>query len=50
LRLRQEGIVFVIGHEHADAPHAVALLRPRREQPRRRAAEKGDELAALESR
>jgi hypothetical protein len=32
--------------EHADAPHAVALLRPRRERPRRRAAEERDEIAA----
>jgi len=28
-------------------PHALALLRPRRERPRRRAAEKRDELAAF---
>jgi hypothetical protein len=39
------GIVFVAEHEHADAPNAVALLRPRRERPRRRAAEPGDEFA-----
>ena len=33
-------------HEHADASHAVALLRARRERPRRRrAAEERDELA-----
>src|SRR5215470_7482980 len=32
--------------EHADAPHALALLRPRRERPRgRRAAEQRDEVA-----
>ena len=32
--------------EHADAPHPVRLLRPRRERPRRRrAAEQRDELA-----
>ena len=32
--------------EHANAPHAVALLRARRERPRRRrAAEERDELA-----
>ena len=36
------------GHEHADAPHAFALLRARRERPRRRrAAEQRDELAPL---
>ena len=50
LRERREatlllGIAFVVRHEHADAPHAVALLRPRRERPGRRAAEKRDELA-----
>jgi hypothetical protein len=39
------GIVFVEPQEHADAPHAVALLCLRRERPRRRAAEEGDELA-----
>jgi hypothetical protein len=27
------GIVFVARHEHANAPHAVALLRLRRERP-----------------
>jgi len=33
-------------HQHADAAHALALLRPRGERPRdRRAAEQGDELA-----
>jgi hypothetical protein len=32
-------------HEHADAPHALALLRLRRERPCcRRAAEQRDEL------
>ena len=38
-------------HEHADAPHAVGLLRARPQRPRGcRAAEKGDELAALDLR
>ena len=32
-------------HEHADAPHALALLRPRRKRPRGRAAEQDDEIA-----
>jgi hypothetical protein len=42
-----DGIVFVARREHADAPHAVALLRARRERPRRRrAAEERGELAA----
>src|SRR5262249_1186671 len=36
-------------HEHADAAHALALLPPRRERPRRRAAEQRDELAPLHS-
>src|SRR5262249_60060635 len=37
--------------QHADAPHALGLLRARRERPRRgrRAAEKRDELAPLHS-
>src|SRR6516164_7753963 len=40
-------IVLVEPREHADAPHAVALLRPRRERPAgRRAAEERNELAA----
>jgi hypothetical protein len=43
-------IVFVERHEPADAPHAVALLRPRRNRPRRRAAEERDEVATFESR
>jgi hypothetical protein len=34
------GIVFVARPEHADAPHAVALLRARRERPSRRASER----------
>src|SRR5262249_6516782 len=34
--------------QHADAPHPLALLRARRERPRRRrAAEQRDELASL---
>jgi hypothetical protein len=37
-------------HERADAPHTLALLRPRRERPRRRcAAEQRDELASSEA-
>jgi hypothetical protein len=30
-----------VGHEHAYAAHFLALLRPPRERPRRRAAERG---------
>src|SRR5262249_39604179 len=44
LKLRQ-GIVFVEPREHADTPHAVALLRARRERPCCRTAAKGDEFA-----
>src|SRR5262245_60900293 len=33
-------------HEDTNAPRSVRLLRPRRERPRRRAAEERDELAA----
>src|SRR5262245_6988555 len=37
-------------HEYADAPHALALLRARRERPRGRgAAEQCDEIAAPHS-
>src|SRR5262249_40639525 len=39
------GIVFFAPDEHADAPHAVALLRSRRERPCRRATEERVELA-----
>jgi hypothetical protein len=34
--------------QHADASYALALLRPRRERPRRRTAEQRDEVAALQ--
>src|SRR5262249_4952767 len=41
-------IVCGRAHEHANAAHPLALLRPRRERPRRRrAAQQRDELAAL---
>src|SRR6516225_8482317 len=43
-------IVCGCGHEHPDAPHAIGLLRPRRERPRcYRAAEQRDELAPRHS-
>src|SRR5262249_41887569 len=38
-------IILGVEHQHADAAHAVALLPPRRERPRDRAAEQRDELA-----
>jgi hypothetical protein len=41
----QHRIVFVERHEHADAPHALGLLRARHERPRRRAAECSDEIS-----
>jgi hypothetical protein len=34
--------------EHANAPNALGMLRPRRKRPRCRAAEKRDELAPLD--
>jgi hypothetical protein len=33
----------------SDAPHPVRLLRARRERPRHRAAENGDEIAPFHS-
>jgi hypothetical protein len=39
-----QGIVFVARHEHADAPQAVAPLRPRHQRPSRRASKPRDEL------
>src|SRR5262245_13139014 len=47
LKLR---IVRDYGQEHADAPHPLALLRPRSERPRRHgAAKQCDELSAVHS-
>ena len=50
---RGPGLIFRIvrgcRQQHADAPHALALLRPRRERQRRRAAEQRDELAPIHS-
>src|SRR6516164_3741628 len=39
-------IVFVAPYEHADAPHAVALLRVRRERPCRRASQRDYEFSS----
>src|SRR5262249_53402037 len=36
-------------HQYADPPHPLGLLRPRRERPRRRAADERDDRAALHS-
>jgi hypothetical protein len=36
-------------HQHADAPHALGLLRARRERPRGRAPEQRDEVAPFHS-
>src|SRR5262249_22647473 len=41
-------IVRRCGEEHADAPHPLALLRARRERPRRCCAVQRDELAAFD--
>jgi hypothetical protein len=41
-------IVFAVRHQHADPPHPLGPLRPRRERPRDRGtAEPLDELAAF---
>jgi hypothetical protein len=40
-------VVRHIRHQHADPPHPVRLLRPRRERPSSRAAEQRYELAPL---
>src|SRR5262249_5195736 len=45
----RHGLILIKRHEHADAPHAVALLRACRERPRRRAAEERDRLATIHS-
>src|SRR5262249_41729020 len=42
-------IIFVVRHEHADAPYALSLLRARRERVHRRAAEERDERAPVHS-
>src|SRR5262245_16442517 len=42
-------IVLTDRLEHADAPHALGLLRPRSKRPHCRAAEQRDELAAFHS-
>jgi hypothetical protein len=50
---RETGLSFrIVGghaHQHADAPHALPLLRARRKRPCRRAAEQHDEHAASHS-
>src|SRR5262249_35720665 len=51
---RNEGlsfpVSFCISHQHADAPHPLALLRARRQRPRGcRAADERDERPALHS-
>src|SRR5262249_35144852 len=40
---------FTNKHQYADAAHPLALLRARRQRPRRRAADERDELATLHS-
>lgn len=37
--------IFGDAHQHSDAPHAIGLLRTRRQRPRSRAAKKANELA-----
>src|SRR5262249_28405063 len=41
-RLRRR-IVLFLPHYHADPPHALGLLRPHRQRPRRRTPQTGDE-------
>ena len=41
------GEILFVTSQYADVPYALALLRPRRQRPRRRAAEQRDELASL---
>src|SRR5262249_59927473 len=43
------GVVGGTRHQHGDAPHPRSLLRPRRERPRRRAAEQRDDGAPVHS-
>src|SRR5262245_18704997 len=39
------GIILGVWMQECDAPHALGLLRARRQRPRRRAAKQRDELA-----
>jgi hypothetical protein len=51
LRERKECSRFpIFAREHADPPHAIALLRACRDRPRRPAAEERDEIAPSKSR
>jgi hypothetical protein len=43
------GIVYAARYEPADAPHAAALLRARRQRPSSRAAQPSDEVAPFHS-
>src|SRR5262249_51366493 len=45
LKLR---IVSGAGHQHADTPYALALLRARRHRPRRRGAQAANEISTIE--
>jgi hypothetical protein len=45
LRCNVDDELAVDGHEYADAPHLLALLRARSNRPSSCAAEKGNELA-----
>ena len=51
---RDAGLSFRIvrgrGHQHANAPHPLGLLRARRERPRRCAAQQANELTPSHSR
>src|SRR5262249_24536526 len=41
------GVILGMRHQHTDSPFPLALLRARRQRPRRRAAEQRDELATF---
>src|SRR5262249_14368220 len=45
----RQGIVFVVRHQYADAPHPLGLLPPRHHRPRRCAREPRDYLATVHS-
>jgi len=43
-------VALGVGHQRADPPHPLALLRARRERPSRRAAEECNEVAPSHAR
>jgi hypothetical protein len=45
----KRNFVLLRAHKHADSPYPLGLLRARRERPRRRAAEQGENSRLLVS-